>query len=124
MGVETEVTEEAAIAEAVQHYFTAVATNDPAELARAFHPDCVMQSVQHGALVQVTQGQWQERMRTAGGAPPAATRRVESIEIDGTMAAVKARATFATFEFVDRLVLLKVGGRWQIVAKAFHRAAK
>lgn len=121
MGVE-EVTEEAAIAEAVEHYFKAVATNDPAELARAFHPGCVMQSIQDGALVQVSQAQWQERMRTAAGPPPAATRRIESIEVDGTMAAVKARATFATFEFVDRLVLLNVDGRWQIVAKAFHRA--
>ena len=67
MGVDTEATQEAAITAAVQHYFTAVAANDPVELARA---------------------------------------------------------TFATFEFVDRLVLLEVDGRWQIVAKAFHRAAK
>jgi len=124
MTVETAVgTEQAAIEEAVGHYFTAVSRNDPAELQRAFHPDCVMQSVQDGALVQVSQAQWQQRL-AAAGAPAAATRRIESLQIDGTMAAVKARATFATFEFVDRLILLKVDGRWQIVAKAFHRAAR
>jgi len=122
MTVETHVgTDQAAIEDAVGHYFAAVGRNDPEELARAFHADCVMQSVQQGALVRVTQPQWQQRL-TAGGVPAPATRRIESLEIDGTMAAVKARATFATFEFIDRLLLLKVEGRWQIVAKAFHRA--
>jgi hypothetical protein len=122
MTVETPAgTDQAAIEDAVAHYFAAVARNDPEELERAFHPDCVMQSVQDGALVRVTQPSWQQRLAGAG-APAPATRRIESLEIDGTLAAVKARATFATFEFVDRLLLLKVEGRWQIVAKAFHRA--
>ena len=121
MTVETPaVTDHAAIEEAVKHYFAAVSTNDPEELRRAFHPDCVMQSVQDGALVSVTQPAWQQRL--AGAASPLpARRRIESLQIDGTLAAVKARATFETFVFVDRLLLLKIGGRWQIVAKAFHR---
>ena len=122
MTVETHAaTEQAAIEDAVGHYFAAVERNDPAELERAFHADCVMLSVQQGALVRVTQPQWQQRLASAA-APAPATRRIESVEVDGTMAAVKARATFATFELVDRLLLLKVEGRWQIVAKAFHRA--
>src|SRR5262245_40178386 len=99
--------EQAAVEEAVEHYFAAVSRNDPEELKRAFHPDCLMQSVQDGALVQVTQPQWQQRL--AGAAVPTpATRRIESLDVDGTLAAVKARATFDTFEFIDRLILLKV----------------
>ena len=124
MTVETHVgTDRAGVEAAVAHYFAAVERNDPDELKRAFHADCVMQSVQQGALVGVTQAQWQQRL-AAAGAPAPATRRIESLEVDGTMAAVKARATFATFELVDRLVLLKIEGRWQIVAKAFHRAER
>ena len=50
---------------------------------------------------------WQQRL--AGAASPLpAKRRIESLQIDGTLAAVKARATFATFEFIDRLLLLKI----------------
>jgi hypothetical protein len=121
MTVETPAgTDRAAIEETIEHYFAAVSHNDPEALRLAFHPDCVMQSVQEGALVSVTQPAWQQRL--AGAASPLpAKRRIESLQIDGTLAAVKARATFATFEFIDRLLLLKIGGRWQIVAKAFHR---
>jgi hypothetical protein len=99
MSVET-AAETAAIEEAVGHYFAAVGRGEPDELAKAFHPDAMMQSVKDGTLVRVSQPEWRQRL------------------------SVKALADFPTFQFLDYLLLLKLDGRWQIVAKVFHRRDK
>lgn len=116
--------EEAAIEEAVGHYFAAVSRPDPEELGRAFHPDALMQSVQEGALVRVTQAEWKQRLASAASQPPSSTRRITSIDVEGTTAAVKAVADFPAFQFLDYLLLLKLESGWQIVAKTFHRRNK
>jgi putative lumazine-binding protein len=116
--------ESAAIEAAVGHYFAAVGRGEPEELPRAFHPDALMQSVQNGTLVRVSQTEWAHRLAAAPSPPPAAVRRIESIDLEGTAAAVKAVADFPTFQFLDYLLLLKLDGRWLIVAKTFHRRDK
>jgi hypothetical protein len=93
-------------------------------LPKAFHPDAMMQSVHDGALLRVSQSEWARRLAAAPSPPPAAVRRIETIDVEGTAAAVKAVADFATFQFLDYLLLLKLDGRWQIVGKTFHRRDK
>src|SRR5262245_43375406 len=125
MSVETgPAAETAAIEEAVGHYFAAVSRGDASELPKAFHPEAMMQSVQDGALVRVSQSEWAKRLAAASSPPPAAVRQIETIDVEGTAAAVKAVADFPSFQFLDYLLLLKLGGRWQIVAKTFHRRDK
>jgi hypothetical protein len=116
--------EEALIEEAVGHYFTAATRADPGELARAFHKDALMQSAPEGVLVTVSQPEWKARLAAATQPLPASTRRILSIDVEGTAASVKALADFPSFQFLDYLLLLKLEGGWQIVAKTFHRRAK
>jgi hypothetical protein len=114
--------EHAAIEEVVGHYFAAVTRAEPEELAKAFHPDALMLSVGDGGLASVSQPDWKARI--AASPPPPSTRRIQTIDVEGTAAAVKAVADFPTFQFLDYLLLLKLEGHWQIVAKTFHRRNK
>lgn len=109
------------IEEAIENYFTGVSNNDVDSMKKAFHPDTVMFYVKDGALVQVTQPQWHARMRESREAPKALSREIVSIDTAGDVAAVKTVSTFDTFQYIDFITLARIGERWMIVNKVFHR---
>nr|BDT32578.1 hypothetical protein MFMH1_22470 [Myxococcus sp. MH1] len=43
------------------------------------------------------------------------------VDVTGSAAVVKVSARTAKWDFIDYISLLKVDGRWRIVAKVYHR---
>jgi hypothetical protein len=74
-----------------------------------------------GQVVAVTQATWQQRLDANRSPVAALERRIEWIRTNGTGAAAKLTSRFATFHFIDYVLLIKSNDRWQIVAKIFHR---
>jgi hypothetical protein len=111
-----------AITATIRHYFRAGDTGSSAELRAAFHPSAMMFSVTPaGEVVAVTQPTWQQRLDANRSPVAASERRIDWIRTAGNGAAAKLTSTFATFQFIDYVLLRKTSDRWQIVGKIFHR---
>jgi hypothetical protein len=108
------------IRETVYRYFAASDRGDPALLQEAFHPAAMMYRAEQGELVTCSQPQWWERLRQAGPRP-ATERLLQRIEIAGDSASAILTSSWPTHTFHDAVLLLKLRGRWWIVAKAFYR---
>jgi hypothetical protein len=110
------------ISAAIQHYFRAGDLGSSADLRAAFHPTAMMfWLAPSGKVASLDQRAWQQRL-DANPAPVAAIeRRIDWIRVSGDAAAAKLTSRFATFQFIDYVVLRKAGARWQIVGKVFHR---
>jgi hypothetical protein len=112
----------AAIEETVRHYFRSGDENDASELEIAFHPTLGMYWVgKDGAVQELDRHAWAERLRSATTRQPARVRRIASVDVGGDAAVARLHSEFTTHEFDDFVSLLRVGGRWRIVLKVFHR---
>lgn len=112
----------AAIEETVRHYFRSGDENDAAELETAFHPTLGMYWVDKIGNVQaLARRAWAERLRSATARQPATVRRIVSVEVAGDVAVAKLHSEFPTHQFDDLVTLLRMGDRWRIVLKVFHR---
>lgn len=108
-------------------YFDVLQDQDLAKFDRVFHPGCVLYSAQDGAVVVRPFAQYramvQQRQSPQSLKSP---RRDEILSIDvlsPEMAMAKVRLRLFDNIMEDYLNLLKVDGKWTIVAKLFHRAA-
>ena len=118
----TSTADRAAIEETVRHYFRSGDENDAAELETAFHPTLGMYWVDRNGNVQALDRRtWAERLRSATSRQPAILRRIVSVEVAGDVAVARLHSEFPTHQFDDLVTLLRMGGRWRIVLKVFHR---
>ncbi len=109
---------------AVRAYGAAVAANDPAQLAAAFQPSAIMYCADGAAIRATSQGEWKQRMRTAGApAGPIATS-IAWIDSGATTAVARAVAVRGQTEYVDYLLLARLAGGWRIVGKACEAGAR
>jgi Putative lumazine-binding len=114
--------EREAIAACVRRYFAAVDRSNSAELKRAFHPATMMfWRGDDGSVAGLSQADWAKRLDAGPPLGPADRREIVRIDVEGEAAAAVTVSTYPTFAFEDFLLLLRVRGRWQIVAKVFHR---
>jgi len=114
--------ERTAVEEAVHHYFRSGDENDASELEIAFHPTLGMYWMgRDGSVQELDRHAWAERLRTATSRQPATVRRIVSVEVAGDAAVARLHSEFPTHQFDDFVSLLRVGGRWRIVLKVFHR---
>ena len=118
----TSAVDRAAVEETVRHYFRSGDENDAAELETAFHPTLGMYWVDKAGNVQALDRRaWAERLRSATLRQPATVRRIVSVEVAGDVAVARLHSEFPTHQFDDLVTLLRMGGRWRIVLKVFHR---
>ena len=118
----TSAADRAAIEETVRHYFRSGDENDAAELETAFHPTLGMYWVDRNGNVQALDRRaWAERLRSATTRQLASIRRIVSVEVAGDVAVAKLHSEFPTHQFDDLVTLLRMGDRWRIVLKVFHR---
>lgn len=118
----TSPADRAAVEETVRHYFRSGDENDAAELETAFHPTLGMYWVDRNGNVQVLDRHaWAERLRSATSRQPATVRRIVSVDVAGDVAVAKLHSEFPSHQFDDLVTLLRMGGRWRIVLKVFHR---
>lgn len=107
-------------------YFDVLQNQDLALFDRVFHRDCVLYSQQDG--VTVVRPLPEYRKIVEGRKSPLSggfERSDEVLMIDvlsQEMALAKVRLRLFDNTVVDYLNLMKIDGRWQIVAKHVHRA--
>jgi hypothetical protein len=112
----------AAIEDTLRHYFRSGDENDTSELEIAFHPTLGMYWVgKDGSVQELDRRTWAERLRSATSRQPATVRRIVSVDVTGDVAVARLHSEFPTHHFDDLVSLLRVGGRWRIVLKVFHR---
>ena len=113
--------EEAAVREAIQHYFRGQATGQGEHFRKVFHPDSKLFFIRDG---KVTQWTAEEYISRAAGKPAddeaQRKRTIDSIDISGNAAFVRLTLDYPKVVFTDYMSLLKVDGRWVIVNKTFH----
>lgn len=116
------------VAGTLADYFDGIHESSEAKLRRAFHPGAHVYSVTGGAITDVDLEQFVARVtgRTSAasqGAPR--TDRIVSIDFSGPDSAMaKVELSIPGADFVDFLSLLRVDGRWRIIAKTYHTMPK
>lgn len=113
--------EEAAVRQAIEHYFRGHATGQGEHFRKVFHADAKLFFIRDG---KVTQWTAEEFISRASGkpAPDEAQRKrtIDSVDIAGDAAFVKLTLDYPRVVFTDYMSMLKVDGRWVIVNKTFH----
>jgi len=108
----------------LQHYFDALYASDAGALGRVFHPQALYACGTGGTLTHLTMDAY---LPMVARRPSPASRdeerhdRILSIEFAGPVTALaRVECAIAEKRFTDLLSLVKLDGRWQIIAKVFH----
>lgn len=108
-----------------QHYFQAHATGSGESLRGVF--------VEDGRMFWSADGQLRSRTSTDyingfSGRPAAdesqRRRRILLVDVSGDVAVAKAELDYPDVRLVDYFILVRAGGDWKIVSKAFQRFPK
>lgn len=108
-----------------QHYFAAHATGSGEPLRGVF--------VEDGRMFWSSDGQLRSRTSTDyingfSGRPAAdesqRKRRMLMVDVTGDVAVAKAELDYPDIRLVDYFILVRAGGDWKIVSKAFQRFPK
>ncbi len=120
--------EEAAVRATLQHYIEGHRTGSAEEFRQAFHPRANLYFAREGQFMERTSADYiAGAAARAGGVAPdeaARQRRIEMVDIAGSAAVARIVLDYPEVRFTDYMSLLKVEGRWQIVAKTFHAERK
>jgi len=102
-----------------EFYFAGSNQQDFSLIERLFHPDTLLVYNHEGRLATLTQEQWRARFDPAR-AGIEWERRIEFVDVAGTVASAKVVSTSAAVQFIDYFNMVKVEGRWLVVNKVFH----
>lgn len=115
--------DEAAVRAALQHYLEGHATGQADHFREAMNPEGMMYYVRDGKLTQMTLADYIARAAAGDGKPAAdearRKRRIEFVDITGAAAVAKIVLEYPDVILTDYMELLRVDGKWQIVAKSF-----
>ncbi|MER5995744.1 nuclear transport factor 2 family protein [Streptomyces viridosporus] len=113
-----------AVLEPLRAYIRGHATGDPTHFRDAFLPTAHIEGVRDGVFVS-----WRldEYCALFHGRPaadePTRSRRIDAIDVHGTVATASMTLWHGTDTFTDIFLLVHVDGRWRIANKAYHRSA-
>ncbi len=116
----TEVREQDAIAEIVQHYIDGAKSGKGDDMKPAFHKDATVFGYVGPDLFG---GPIQELFDWNDQSGPATELqvRIASIDVTGTVATVRLELdNWTGYRFTDLFTLLRVDGEWKIMNKVFH----
>lgn len=120
--------DEAAVREALQHYLNGHATGKADEFRAAMHPDGTMYFMREGQFTRVSLADYIARAAAGSGQPAPdeakRRRRIEFVDITGNAAVAKLVLDYPDVKLTDYMELLKIDGKWQIVAKSFYADRK
>lgn len=120
-----ESADDKAIRAAIDHYFLGHATGDGNHFRAVFHPESKLFAIREGKFWQLPSTDY--AARASGKAPADEAKRkrwIESIDVTGNAAVVKVKLDYPAVLFTDYMSMLKVDGRWMIVAKTFEAAPR
>lgn len=114
----------AAVTDLLQDYFDGLYHCDVERLERVFHPQAVYACATEGSLRYLTMQEYfpivRDRVSPASRGQPRGDRIV-SVEWAGPVTAMaRVECSIEPRHFTDFLSLVKLDGRWQIIAKVFH----
>lgn len=118
----------AEVAAVLQTYFDGLYHSDSGRLARAFHPQAryvtATETLHGGELVQMTMAEYLPMVAarpSPAGRGEARRDNIVALEFAGPVTAfARVECAIGPKFFTDLLPLIKVDGRWQIIAKVFH----
>ena len=109
----------------LENYLKGHSTGNGEYYKKAFHENGALMFVYNGELRSIT---FKDYISRASGKPPKdeaqRKRRIESIEINGTIAFAKLILDYPTVHFTDYMTLHKIDGEWKITNKAAHSVRK
>ncbi|MED5622352.1 nuclear transport factor 2 family protein [Ideonella sp. BN130291] len=118
------MSERLAITQLLQDYFDGLYHCDVERLAQVFHPAAVYACATEGPLRLLAMTEYFAIVRQRTSPASLAQRRTDrivSIDVAGPVTAMaKVECSIEPKHFTDFLSLVKLGGRWQILAKVFH----
>lgn len=119
-----DLAEREAIKWMMEDYFDGLHLSNTRRLRMAFHPEAHYFTASGGELLHYDMEQYfpivDARPSPASKGEPRSDR-ILSIEFAGPVTAlVRAECSLLPKHFLDLLTLVKLDGRWQIVAKVFH----
>ncbi|MFF8934749.1 nuclear transport factor 2 family protein [Streptomyces paradoxus] len=113
---------EDAVLEPLRAYIRGHATADPTHFRDAFLPTAHIEGIRDGAFVS-----WRldEYCALFQGQPaldePTRTRRIDAIDVHGTVATATMTLQHGADTFTDIFLLVRADGSWRIANKAYHR---
>lgn len=114
----------AEIVETLGLYFDALYHSDTARLRRVFHPQARYVCATESPLVHLGMDEYfpiVDKRPSPASRGEARRDRIVSIELAGPVTAfARVNCAIGPKFFTDLLTLIRVDGRWQIIAKVFH----
>ena len=108
---------------ALTYYLDGGTNGDSVMFSKAFIPDGQMRYVRNDTIMNVSLGDFMNRMRNTGVKQNRKTK-IESIQVYGNAATAKLTIEYPTFYFHDIMTLLKTNKGWIITGKIFYREDK
>ena len=116
--------EVAALEQAIHTYLDGLYEGDPKKLAEVFHPQSHLYSATEGKVLDLPAPEWFEMVSkrpSPKSKGQARADRILSIDFNGPAHAfVKLNCAVPPRFFTDYLTFVKLDGRWQVIAKAYH----
>lgn len=113
-----------AVERVLQLYFDGLHHSDTGRLGQVFHPQALYASATEGTLLVRNMAEYfavVEVRPSPASKGEARADRVVAIEFAGPVTALaRVECRIAPKRFIDLLTLVRLDGRWQIVAKVFH----
>ncbi len=110
---------------ALQHYINGHATGSADEFRAAMYPQGTMNFIRDGKFTQIRLEEYIARAAAGSGKPAAdeakRKRRIDLVDVTGDAAIGKITLDYPDAVITDYMELLKIDGKWQIVAKSFTR---
>jgi len=108
----------------LQDYFEGLHRSDSDSLRRVFHPSALYACATDGALTTLRMDEYfpiiDKRPSPSSRGDPRSDRIV-AIEFAGPVTALaRVECSILPKHFVDLLTLIRIDGRWQVIAKVFH----
>jgi hypothetical protein len=114
----------AEVAAVLDDYFDGLHHSDTTRLRRVFHPQARYHCATDGHLLTLEMAQYfplVDARPSPASQGHARTDRILGIEFAGPVTAfARVACSIPPKHFIDFLTLVKLEGRWQIVAKVFH----
>jgi hypothetical protein len=109
-----------AVRAVIHQYFRGHATNDPAEMRKAFLPTAHIEGNRDGKFVSWTAEEYSSRFSGKPASDESSRKRtIDRVDVSGTAALASATLIHGSTTFTDYFVLLKVNGDWKIANKVY-----
>ncbi len=104
---------------AIELYFAAHALGKADFITQAFSPEAKIQFVEDGERKEWTRDEFAKRFQQPAPDEYRRVRRVRTLDVSETAASAVLTLDYPQVLFTDHVSLLKIGGQWNIVSKAF-----